>query len=37
MLNSWRRKGDEENFDEALAQSYRVWSSSEVRQHLATN
>jgi amyloid beta precursor protein binding protein 1 len=28
MLKKWRRKGDEENFDEALAQAYRVWSPS---------
>ncbi|KAL1413018.1 hypothetical protein Q8F55_000767 [Vanrija albida] len=30
LLSSWRRKGDEENFDEALQQAYRVWGSSEL-------
>ncbi|KAK8866119.1 hypothetical protein IAR55_001270 [Kwoniella newhampshirensis] len=30
LLKSEKQKGDEENYDEALAQSYRVWSKSEV-------
>lgn len=31
LLKSWRRNGEEENFDEALAQAYRAWSASDVR------
>jgi amyloid beta precursor protein binding protein 1 len=37
LLTSWRRKGDEENFDEALAQAYRVWTSSAVSKRLKLN
>ncbi|WVQ97631.1 hypothetical protein IAU59_004745 [Kwoniella sp. CBS 9459] len=29
-LKSEKTKGDEENYDEALAQAYRVWNQSEV-------
>ncbi|RSH77611.1 uncharacterized protein EHS24_003171 [Apiotrichum porosum] len=35
LLTSWRRKGDEENFDEALAQAYRVWTSSALPYDIA--
>lgn len=35
MLNSWRHKSDEENFDEAAAQAYRVWTSSDLPQETA--
>ncbi|EIW72572.1 hypothetical protein TREMEDRAFT_58742 [Tremella mesenterica DSM 1558] len=30
LLKSGKRKGDEENFDEALTQVYRVWNKSDV-------
>lgn len=30
-LKAEKIKGDEENYDEALAQAYRVWIKSEVR------
>lgn len=30
MINSWRRKADEENFDEAVAQAYQVWAKTCV-------
>lgn len=29
-LKAEKIKGDEENYDEALAQAYRVWSKSDV-------
>jgi hypothetical protein len=30
LLNSWRKKGDEENFDEAIGQAYKVSMKSKV-------
>lgn len=30
-LKAEKIKGDEENYEEALAQAYRVWIKSEVR------
>lgn len=35
MIKSWRRKADEENFDEALKQSYQAFVKSEVSEPLA--
>lgn len=34
VLNAGKRTPDEENFDEAVAQAYRAWSSTDIPPHL---